>query len=127
MGDGDNPDLKPVMAPSRPDLPHWAPGWNVFAGVASMKVIVQTLAGFIQNPPARAVVDRTGLGGVYQVSFAFPRGIGSQATEDSIAENLDLRLSQGQKYLREMGLKAQASRVPVESLVIDHVEKPAEN
>jgi len=129
-GKDDNPDLKPVTVQAPPDLPTWEPGWNVFKGIASMKVIAQTLNPFVIAPtgaPPRPLVDRTGLLGTYDVTLIFPRGIGNQATPELLEQNLDLRRSMGEKQLKQFGLRVQPAKVPLESIVIDHAEKPTEN
>jgi uncharacterized protein (TIGR03435 family) len=78
------------------------------------------LAAYISGLPSlnhRPVVDQTGLTGVYRIDFRFAFiSIDSNNTPDvrSAVRN-------------QLGLKLETTKVPVEMLVIDHIERPDGN
>jgi uncharacterized protein (TIGR03435 family) len=78
------------------------------------------LATTLSGPMSRIVLDRTGLSGVFDFTLDFlPDGSPIDANQN---------LPSLQSALREqLGLKLEPARGPVEVLVIDHVERPAEN
>jgi uncharacterized protein (TIGR03435 family) len=84
----------------------------------------QTLAGLVNvlvgvlNAP---VLDETGLKGCYNFSLEFTDPRDPHAAP---ADSLPDLFSAVQEQL---GLRLQASKGPVEVLVIDHVERPSEN
>ena len=76
----------------------------------------------------RPVVDRTGLSGGFDFSVAGAAlmipGIGTAKT----APDSDLREPSFRQMLREqLGLKLESATAPVRVLIIDRVERPAEN
>jgi len=95
-----------------------------FSMVANMARFCETLSMFAD----RAVVDRTGLTGTYEVTLKVPldpeqrklmtpgrpfAGFGPTAGINSAVE--------------ELGLKLETRKAPVDFLVIDHIERPTEN
>jgi uncharacterized protein (TIGR03435 family) len=70
----------------------------------------------------RAVVDRTGLTGTFDINLRFtpepPAGVNNQSVASSDAPSLFTALQE------QLGLKLEPSRSPVEVLVIDSVERP---
>jgi uncharacterized protein (TIGR03435 family) len=88
------------------------------------------LAGrVLSNLPSlgRPVVDRTGLDGIYDFSLRLfdpdPARNETNPKGDTL-QQLDNGLSES---LKELGLKLEAQKTPIEMLVIDHVEKPDAN
>jgi len=83
---------------------------------------VKSFAIRIANPAGRPVVDRTGLEGTYDFDLKF-------ATEDTPIDSADSNLPDLFTAVQEQfGLKLVPQKVPVETLVIDHVDKiPTEN
>jgi len=73
----------------------------------------------------RPIVDQTGLTGVYNISFAFtreePGAVGMAQLPDSAAPNLFEALED------QLGLKLVSVKAPVDVIVVDHAEAPAEN
>jgi uncharacterized protein (TIGR03435 family) len=73
------------------------------------------------------VLDRTGLSARYDFDLEFTPdetlfgGALGMGTDDSAKPNLFAAISQ------QLGLRLEATRGPVEALVIDHVERPSEN
>ena len=88
------------------------------------------LAGrVLSNLPSlgRLVVDRTGLNGVYDFSLRLfdPDQARSETNaKGDTLQQLDNGLSAS---LRDLGLKLEAQKTPIEMLVIDHVGKPDAN
>ena len=73
------------------------------------------------------VLDKTGLSARYDFDLEFTPdetvfgGAFGRANDDSAKPNLFAALSQ------QLGLRLEATRGPVEAIVIDHVERPSEN
>jgi uncharacterized protein (TIGR03435 family) len=75
------------------------------------------LKSYVQSP----VVDRTGLQGRYNFTFQFDGGLPDATEPDHIPPSLFTAVER-------LGLKLEARRIPVDHLVVDHVEKaPIEN
>jgi uncharacterized protein (TIGR03435 family) len=77
-----------------------------------------SLALGLTRSAGRPIIDRTGLDGVYEITM---RGVpvGTQATDDPTQRAPDVFST-----VRELGLKLEATRGPVEVLVIDSAEHP---
>jgi uncharacterized protein (TIGR03435 family) len=89
---------------------------------ASMCDFIGQLQRIVMDRP---IVDRTGLTGFYNISFAFtreePGAVGMTQLPDNAAPNLFEALKQ------QLGLKLVSVKVPVDVTVIDHAELPGEN
>jgi len=80
-----------------------------------------SLASMLRRPAGAHVIDKTGVTGNYDIDLSFAPDAPSSPT-DSTLPSIFTAL-QGQ-----LGLKLMPEKVPVEMLVIDHVEKaPTEN
>jgi uncharacterized protein (TIGR03435 family) len=90
-----------------------AGGHLISAHHVSMKRLAETLQGYIGD----AVVDATGLPGLYDFSLDFTPDENMSADGGNIFEAVQ----------RQLGLKLQGRTGPVEVVVIDHVESPSEN
>ncbi len=77
----------------------------------TMAMLAMRLAGFLDRP----VVDRTGLKGKYAVKMDIPWESPGEL-ESSIPS-----------AVQSLGLKLEPAKVPLEVLVIDHVERPSAN
>ena len=76
------------------------------------------LAGMLARPVGRPVVDKTGITGKYDITLNFAPEGSTDSTLPSIFTALQ----------EQLGLKLEPQKVPVEILVIDHLEKmPSEN
>jgi uncharacterized protein (TIGR03435 family) len=75
-------------------------------------------AGSLARIVGRPIVDKTGLSGAYDIKMEFTPG--NSASDESAAPSIFTALQQ-------LGLKLEPGKGPVESLVIDHVERPSEN
>jgi len=80
-------------------------------------VPIPTLAVVLSNKAGRVVVDRTGLTGRYDINLEMPQP----------GEAGDAGASIFTVVQEELGLRLEAAKAPVETLVIDRVERPAEN
>jgi len=79
-----------------------------------------TMEGLARNLALRAgrvIFDRTGLAGYYQVTLTYAPDIAGDASD---APTLFTALQE------QLGLKLDASRAPLQTLVIDRVERPTE-
>ena len=82
-------------------------------------VPIATLAVVLSNKAGRVVVDRTGLTGRYDINLEMPQPQPGEAG--------DAGASIFTVVQEELGLRLEAAKAPVETLVIDRVERPAEN
>jgi uncharacterized protein (TIGR03435 family) len=95
------------------------PGRN--ATIAELASVLQRAA--LDNP----VLDRTGLSARYDFDLEFTPdetlfgGVLGKGADDSAAPGLFAAIQQ------QLGLRVEATKGPVEVLVIDHVERPSEN
>jgi uncharacterized protein (TIGR03435 family) len=78
----------------------------------SMPVLAQRLSGYLQKP----VIDQTGLKGFFDFSYEY-------ATDNAEPDVTSCILTS----LQGIGLKLKPSQGPVETIVIDHAEKPSAN
>jgi uncharacterized protein (TIGR03435 family) len=80
---------------------------------------VRALAVVLSNLAERPVEDNTGLTGLYDMSFSRPRA-GAPSTE--LDPNPTIF-----EVVESFGLKLEPAKTSVETLVIDHIERPSEN
>lgn len=73
----------------------------------------------------RQVIDKTGLAGRYNFTLSFARDPGLPSP--GVDPAADSPLSIFTAIQEQLGLKLEPSTAPVETLVIDHIEKPSEN
>lgn len=80
-----------------------------------------TFAGMLDYVAGRVVVDRTGLPGRYEFTLRFaPPGQVVTAGRDDAPDFFSAIRDQ-------LGLRLEATRAPVDTLVIDYVERPSDN
>lgn len=84
---------------------------------------VRALAVVLSNLAERPVEDRTGLTGLYDMSFRRPRAGGPATEVDSGADPPPTIFGVAESF----GLKLVPGKSSVETLVIDHIERPSEN
>jgi uncharacterized protein (TIGR03435 family) len=100
-------------------------GMVVFGAAGSMELYgapVETLAIVLSNKAGRVVVDRTGLTGRYDIKLEMPQP--GPAAEDGAQ---DPEASIFTVVQEQLGLRLESAKDSVETLVVDHVERPAEN
>ena len=96
-------------------------GYTWSGAINSGGLTMQAFAGMLDFVAGRVVVDRTGLQGRYEFSVRFsPPGVRSAGGPDDPPDFFTALQEQ-------LGLRLQATRAPVDTLVIDHVERPDEN
>jgi uncharacterized protein (TIGR03435 family) len=103
------------------------PVMTMRAGGQTIASLVRTLSSSLN----RQVIDRTGLEGLYDYELQF--GLGQQAglsTQQPGGNAPTAPIDDGPTMfdaVRELGLKLESERGPVEHLVIDSVERPTED
>ncbi len=96
-------------------------------------VSMEHLIGLLSPQVGRMVVDKTGLTGNYDFTMQFAREQGPPATAASDAPGgASLAPEPGGADLftaiqEQLGLKLEATKAPIEVIVIDHVERPSGN
>ena len=75
----------------------------------------------------RPVVDKTGLTGTYDFTLAFRPQLPPDASADEMPPETQNLPSIFEALRDQLGLELVPQKGPVETLVIDHVEKPSEN
>jgi uncharacterized protein (TIGR03435 family) len=96
---------------------------NVFqVTMSGTGISIPVLINQLQQGVDRAIVDKTGIEGLYDVSikFSIPPGPNGTPTDADIYVSM---LS----VIQELGLKLEATKGTNSVLVIDHVRKPKEN
>jgi len=84
---------------------------------------VSSLAAVLSNLAGRTVQDKTGLTGLYDIVLHRPT-MGAPSTQpDGIADSGTSIFS----VVEDLGLKLEPAKGSVETLVIDHAERPSEN
>lgn len=86
-------------------------------------ITMAQLAGMWSGQEGRPVEDRTGLAGKYDLTIqktAHPVTLGQQGGPENADESI---VSQAE----QVGLKLEPARGQIETLVVDHVERPSEN
>jgi uncharacterized protein (TIGR03435 family) len=119
--------------PTPNDIPCHAVNGGMGRGLHAKAVDMADVVMFVENWADRPVIDQTGLTGLYELDTdgwapMRPRPArpdGQQTAEDiAMADPTRLTLFQ---VLDKLGLKLEARKAPVETFVIDRVEKPTEN
>jgi uncharacterized protein (TIGR03435 family) len=106
--------------------PMFRGGFSLMVDPAAGKVMLEAraiplavLINFFQGRDGRFVVDKTGMKGLYDIP---------QTTLDvgpfEIGENA---VSVWPEIMRGLGLKLESARGPVETLIVERIEKPSEN
>lgn len=119
-------EAKPGDAPgasgkaTRAGMITMGPGLFSAAG-ASLTVLVNQLAFTLQ----RTVIDKTGLTGKYDIDLHWSPTVGMNAASASGANELPDDMAAA--VHEQLGLKLVPSKGPVETLVVDHIQKPSEN
>ncbi|HEY6339862.1 MAG TPA: TIGR03435 family protein [Bryobacteraceae bacterium] len=92
---------------------------------SSMQELAGTFTSFLDRP----VLDRTGLGGKFDFALEYENAPDAPTTSDQ--SNFGRMINAGPSFFtalqEQLGLKLDATRSPVEILVIDHVERPSAN
>jgi len=84
---------------------------------------IELLLQFLSNETGRTVVDKTGLTGKYNFTLSWRPAMEKGAADDATDSTPDLFTA----IQEQLGLKLEPTKGPVDVLVIDHMERPAEN
>jgi uncharacterized protein (TIGR03435 family) len=125
-----------VLAENGPKLQQSLPGDAEAQGrviqvgnghITGREVPIATLASLLSEQLGHTVVDKTGLTNHYDVTLEWPTsGDGQQGTESS-PSNESSKAAIFAVLQDELGLRLEPHEVPMEILVIDHVERPTQN
>jgi len=108
-----HPDQRPGVAALADELPGTKIPVEKFQGYnASMAVLASNLESVVERP----VIDRTGIAGQFDFEFSF-------GPDDSRNDGAPSIFS----AIHKLGLKLESGKGPIDTLVIDHAEKPSEN
>jgi uncharacterized protein (TIGR03435 family) len=91
------------------------------ATMTATAIPISSLASQLSTQLQRLVIDKTGLGGKYDLDLTWVRDDSPTGASDSASVSIFTALQE------QLGLKLQPSKSPVETLVVDHVELPSEN
>ena len=83
------------------------------------------LANLLRLSAGRLVVDKTGLAGSYRVRMTYDQMSARRAPEVQVPDNAGPSVFVA--LPEQLGLKLEASKTMVDTLVIDHLERPSEN
>lgn len=98
-------------------------GYSMGSGKLTGKGIeVTTLTYSLSNEVGRYVIDKTGLAGKYDMDLKW-----TPDDEGPGHESADAGPSIFTALEEQLGLKLVAAKGPVDTIVVDHVEKPSEN
>ena len=120
------------LALSAPD----AMGPNIATGAGQIragKVKMDTLARVLSDQLGQTVVDETGLAAEYDFKLEFSPELLSAPTRVQKTEDADNPAGNSDGITvfaalqEQLGLRLVSQKVPVELIVIDHVERPTEN
>ena len=94
-------------------------------GMSSRAVTMDALASMLAYGVGRPVVNETGLAGEFDVDLSYAPDLGAGAAPTAppatTAPSLFTALEE------QLGLKLESARGPIDVVVIDRVERPAEN
>jgi len=79
-------------------------------------ITVEGLARNLASRAGRVIFDRTGLAGYYQITLRFAPDVAVDTDMPTLFTALQ----------EQLGLKLEPSGAPLQTLVIDHIERPAE-
>ena len=71
----------------------------------------------------RPVIDKTGLADRFDVQLT----MGDQHYDAKTAKAEDTGISEIMDGLKQLGLRLESAKAPLNGLVVDHVERPTEN
>ena len=95
--------------------------------IISGGITIESFAASLRGLAGRVVQDKTGLKGFYRMDFTYglpnqPGGPGPAAAADpNEAPSVFTALQE------QLGLKLEPDKIPLQRVVIDHIEQPAEN
>jgi uncharacterized protein (TIGR03435 family) len=123
---------KMTLSPPRPEDPNGVPGDPGVLRATRGKetglgTMMEFLAEDLSDELGRKVVDKTGLTGRYDFTLTWTPDDSAAATGGSAASGATQGPSLFTAVQEQLGLKLEPVKAPVDVVVIDHLEKPAEN
>jgi uncharacterized protein (TIGR03435 family) len=116
--------MKPDTSPQNFEIPvTFAANGSLVGKRVDLRYLCWMLGQALQNDE-RPVIDQTGLTGFYDFQLAFAPVLRPGQTPPGTASD---QPSLFDAVRDQLGLRLQAQRGPVESLVIEHVERPSDN
>jgi uncharacterized protein (TIGR03435 family) len=110
----------------RPTAPPCPTGMRCWHNYGSMGLVVDILSRMSEI--GRPVLDQTGLEGGYYLDLQYsPQPLTATAATDDAAPSGPSGPSIFTALERQLGLKLKPAKGPVESIVIEHIERPSEN
>jgi uncharacterized protein (TIGR03435 family) len=125
----------PKLTQSQDD-PKGIPGWNFGRNASGMIMTFRNspmsqFTAMLQNSMDRPVVDQSGLTGRYDFTLNFTPDAAMAALfggpPPPAGDNPDAAPDLFAAFQQQLGLKLEATRAPVDVMVIDKVERPSEN
>lgn len=99
-------------------------------GIHARAIDTADLGQFLENFADRPVIDRTGLSGLFDVDTTGwlpmrgkPGQTGGKAEDGSDMDTMPTMFT----VVEGLGLKLESQKAPVETIVVDRVERPSEN
>jgi uncharacterized protein (TIGR03435 family) len=103
-----------------------APSWkNMHDHLDATQITMTEFAEILSRNLNIPVVDRTGLSGAFTFALRWNPEVGDNMQRDDAAAALRSEISAAVE--RQLGLTLKSRTMPVETLVIEHAEKPSEN
>ena len=119
--------MTPVDAGEKRNIPIVdGPNHEFIGSRVPMNYFCFWLGQHLQNDE-RPVIDRTGLTGTYDFRLAFRPELGTEASAEAGRSDLNDLPSIFTALRDQLGLELKPERGFVETLVIDHIEKPSQN
>src|SRR3954471_1429451 len=88
---------------------------------------MQRLAQQLRGMSGRVVRDRTGLTGFYVIDFTYALPAASGGPAPAVAADPNEAASVFTALQEQLGLKLEPDKMPIQHVVIDHIERPTEN
>jgi uncharacterized protein (TIGR03435 family) len=107
----------PALAPAGNGAPPCgirSQGGEFLAGGITMEGLARNLG----SRTGRIVIDRTGVDGFYELTLQYDAGRDAAAAAASDAPTIFTALQE------QLGLKLESGRAPVQTVIIDHIERP---
>jgi uncharacterized protein (TIGR03435 family) len=105
----------------------WSKGRGSYSG---HRISTDDLVFILSNEVGRIIVDKTGLAGKYDIALKWtPDEMAASAGQQANASPpaADAPPSIFTALEEQLGLKLESAKGPVDTIVVDHVEKPSEN
>jgi uncharacterized protein (TIGR03435 family) len=112
----------PRLRPADGARPSWS---NMHDHLEATNITMGDFAGILSRNLGLPVVDHTGLTGSFSFTLRWNPDDTEPLQHDEAAAALRPEMSRA--ISRQLGLTLESQKIPVDILVIDHVEKPSEN